>query len=239
MQVKHVSNMKKCAIAILVVSLLAGCATPPQPASGQAGNTASTQDPCSVGGTVAAGAAIGAIIGALAGGGKGALIGAAAGGALGGAGCWAVNVRSRQTKTAAQTDRDYIRARGNLPAQPQVVAYDVKANGVAQRGKPVLINTTVELVNGRDQSVQSVRERLVVTSPDGMPFKQAFKPLETQNASGGRFENTFELTIPPGVTQGVYPMKAELYVNDRLIATRDLQTRLVLEEGVAIVVATR
>jgi uncharacterized protein YcfJ len=241
MKQKNINNMKKSAVAVLVLSMLAGCATPPQTGADtqQQPTTAQTDNPCSVGTTAVAGAALGALIGALAGGKKGALIGAAAGGVLGGAGCWAVNVRSRQIKTAEQTDRDYIRARGDLPAQPTVIAYDVKTDGVGQRGKPILITTTVEVVNGRTQQVQSMEERLVIVSPDGTPFKNGSKPLVATNASGGRFENQFELKIPDGVTQGVYPMRANLLVNGQQVAARDLQTRLVLNDGVATIVASR
>ncbi|MGF6739725.1 hypothetical protein [Paraburkholderia atlantica] len=228
---------KKLSVSVVITSMLAGCAVPPQNDAAPASATATTTDPCSVGTTAVAGAAVGALIGALAGGTKGALIGAAAGGVLGGAGCYAVNVRSRQVRTAAQVDHDYIVRRGALPPQPQLVAYNVQVGNQAVRGKPFIVNTEVELVNGRYQQIHDVKEQIVLLDPKGQPFKNGTKPLESQNASGGRFENSFELTLPQGVSQGVYAMKTNLYVNGQLVASRDLSTQLVIDHGEATVVA--
>jgi uncharacterized lipoprotein YmbA len=228
---------KKLLVPVVITSMLAGCAVPPQNEAAPASATATTNDPCSVGTTAVAGAAVGALIGALAGGTKGALIGAAAGGVLGGAGCYAVNVRSRQVRTAAQVDHDYIERRGTLPPQPQLVAYKVQVSNQAVRGKPFTVNTEVELVNGRYQQIHDVKEQIVLLDPKGQPFKNGTKPLESQNASGGRFENSFELTLPQGVSQGVYAMKTNLYVNGQLVASRDLSTQLVIDHGEATVVA--
>jgi uncharacterized protein YcfJ len=223
----------------LVLCLLAGCATPPGP--GGAGDAAAAnQDPCSVGMTAVAGAGLGALIGAIAGGGKGAVIGAAAGALVGGAGCYAINVRSRQLKTAQQADSDYIRARGRLPAQPTVVAYHVQvSNNVVQRGKPFTVRTDAEIVNGRSEQVSQVNEQLILVDPQGEPFKNGSKPLEAANASGGRFENSFELKLPPNASQGAYGMKTNLYVNGRLMGSRDLRTQLVWNGDTATIVASR
>ncbi|HKT99457.1 MAG TPA: hypothetical protein VJS30_23455 [Paraburkholderia sp.] len=229
---------KRLLVPAVITCLLAGCAVPSQNGAVPGDPAATNADPCSVGTSAVAGAAVGALIGALAGGGKGALIGAAAGGVLVGAGCYAVNVRSRQVRTAAQVDHDYIARRGSLPAQPQVVAYNVQVNNHAVRGKPFIVNTEVELVNGRYQQVNDVREQIVLFDPKGEPFKNGTKPLETQNASGGKFENSFELTLPQGVSQGVYAMKTNLYVNGRLAATRDLRTQVVMDDhGQATILA--
>lgn len=233
------NTCNKLLVPVVITCLLAGCAMPPQNGAAPADATATTSDPCSVGTTAVAGAAVGALIGALAGGGKGALIGAAAGGVLGGAGCYAVNVRSRQVRTAAQVDHDYVQKRGALPPQPQLVSYNVQVNNQAVRGKPFTVNTEVELVNGRYQQIHEVKEQIVLLDPKGQPFKNGTKPLESQNASGGRFENSFELTLPQGVSQGVYPMKTNLYVNGQLVASRDLSTQLVIDHGEVTVVAAR
>jgi len=165
------------------------------------------------------------------------VIGAAAGGVIGGVGCYAVNVRSRQVKTAAQSDRDYVATRGALPPEPQVVTYNVLVSDHVVRGKPFTVNTQVELVNGRYQKINEVDEQIILLDPNGQPFKNGTKPLESKNASGGRFENSFELTLPEGVSQGVYAMKTNLYVNGQLAATRDLRTQLVLDHGQAPIVA--
>ena len=229
----------RAAAALTLAAMLAGCATAPMNPNGvrqdypQGGQNpqanATDDDPCSVGTTAAAGAAVGALLGALVSGKNGALKGAAIGGGLAVAGCLAINVNSRQTKTAAQADRDYIRARGALPREPQVVSYTPQLSAATvKRGQPFKVNSVVELVNGSAQTVNDVREELVVLDPQGQPFKSGSKTLASNNKSGGRFENSFELTLPAGVSQGVYGVKTNLYVNGKLAATRDLRTQLVM-----------
>ena len=233
-------NTLRAAAALTMTAMLAGCATAPgnpngvrqetqYPQGGQNPQAAADEDPCSVGATAAAGAAVGALLGAFVNGKKGALQGAALGGGLAAAGCLAINVNSRQTKTAAQADRDYIRARGALPREPQVVSYTPQvSSATVKRGQPFKVNSVVELVNGSAQNVNDVREELVVLDPQGQPFKSGSKALASNSKTGGRFENSFELTLPAGVSQGVYGVKTNLYVNGKLAATRDLRTQLVM-----------
>jgi len=229
----------RAAAALTITAMLAGCATAPGNPNGVRQDTpysqdgqnpqAANDDPCSVGATAAAGAAVGALLGGLISGKSGIVKGAAIGGGLAAAGCLAINVNSRQTKTAAQADRDYIRARGALPREPQVVSYTPQVSAATvKRGQPFKVNSVVELVNGSAQNVNDVREELVVLDPQGQPFKSGSKSLASNNKTGGRFENSFELTLPAGVSQGVYGVKTNLYVNGKLAATRDLRTQLVI-----------
>lgn len=222
-------------VTLLAASLLAGCATQPRNANGGA----TSDDPCSVGTSAVAGAAVGALLGAVINGKNGALAGAAIGASVVGLGCYAFNVNSRQTKTAAQSDRDYLKARGTLPPEPQVVAYDSQVGSTVERGKPFKVNSTVELVNGRTEPIREVREQLVLLDTKGQPVKNGTKPIETTNASAGRYENSFELKLPDGVSQGVYPLQTNLYVNGKLAASRDLRTQVVIRENGATLVASR
>jgi hypothetical protein len=237
------NNSKKLIASALVASLLAGCAVPPpqggayRDASTPMPSQATNQDPCSVGQSAAAGAALGALIGGLAKGRKGALKGALAGGAIGAVGCLAINANSRQTRTAAQVDQAYIQSHNRLPAEPQVIAYTPSIANTAQRGQPVQVNSTVELVNGSQTRVSEVREELQVFDQSGKQFLGGQKPLV--NKSGGRFENSFVMTLPESASQGMYTMKTTLYVNGRVSATRNLQTQLVMNEGRMIMIAAR
>ena len=229
-------NVQRLVAGALIATLAGGCAVQPQQQQQQrgapvnAGNagTAANEDPCSVGGSALAGAAVGALLGALVDGKRGAVRGAALGGVTGAVGCVAINAQSRQTKSAAQADQDYLRAHRRLPREPEVVAYTpVLDNPVIKRGQPFKVSSTVELVNGSARRVEEVREEIVVLDPSGSPFTQGTKDVASTNRSGGRFENSFELTLPKGVSQGVYGLKTNLYVNGRLAATRDLRTQLV------------
>lgn len=223
-------------VATLATTLLGACVAPQPggPNSGMnngnnnygANNQATQQDPCSVGQSAMAGAAVGALLGGLMNGKKGLLKGAAAGGVVGGLGCLAINAQSRQTKTAAQSDREYVQARGRLPAEPQVTLYSpTTTSPTARRGQPMRINSVIELVNGSQQTVNEVREELVVFDPQGDKVRNGAKQLS--NNTGGRFENFFELTLPDSAPQGVYALKTNLYVNGKLSATRNLQTQIV------------
>jgi hypothetical protein len=195
-------------------------------------------DPCSVGTGAVAGAAVGALLGAMTGDRRTAAKGAVLGGAAGALLCVAVNYQSRQTKSATQADRDYQQARGRLPPEPQLVSYAPQVTPpVVQRGRPVKVNSTLELVNGSQTPVSAVREEIVVQDPQGQPFRSGSKPFTA--ASAGRWENSFEVTLPQSAPQGVYGMKTNVYVNNRLAATRDLQTRLVWDGHSATVLAQR
>lgn len=235
--------LSKVVALALVASLSAGCATTGTSGmsqGGQFGNPSSAQadDPCGVGSSALTGAAAGALLGLLVDGRRGALRGAAAGGLVGAIGCVMVNSQSRQTRTAAQVDGDYVRARGRLPAQPQVVSYQPRLNdGMVQRGQPLMVTSVVELVNGATTPVREVREELVVFDQEGKPFKSGSKPLV--NHTGGRFENSFELTLPKDASQGRYAMKTNLYVNGQLSASRDLSTQLVWNGESGVLVASR
>lgn len=233
---------KKLIAAALVTSFLSGCAVPPQQGGTyqDASNThpkTANEDPCSVGQSALAGAALGALLGGLTKGGKGAVRGALAGGAIGAAGCLAINANSRQTRTAAQVEEAYIKTHSRLPAEPQLIAYTPSIAGTAQRGQPVQVNSTVELVNGSQNRVTEVREELQVFDQSGKQFLNGQKPLV--NTTSGRFENSFILTLPESVSQGTYTMKTTLYVNGKVSATRNLQTQLVINERGMIMLASR
>jgi hypothetical protein len=226
--------MKKIVVLTLLTSLVSGCATTGQSGMSQTqypqGGVAAEQDPCAVGSS--------ALLGALMDGKRGAARGAAAGGIVAALGCVAINSQSRQTRTAAQVDNDFIRTRGRLPAEPQVVSYQPRLNAsTVQRGKPVVVNSTVELVNGATTPVMQVREELVVFDQDGKQFKSGSKALT--NNSGGRFENSFEITLPKDASQGRYALRTNLYVNGKLSASRDLNTQLVWSEVGQLTVASR
>ncbi|MHA4866790.1 glycine zipper 2TM domain-containing protein [Duganella sp. PWIR1] len=226
----------KAIASVLLAALVAGCATVPQQQGRQASAPEQDADPCSVGKSALAGAAAGALLGALLDGKKGAMKGAAIGGAAGALGCVAINAQSRQTRTAAQVDQDYVRSRGALPREPQVVSYQPQlSSNIVQRGRPVKITTTAELVNGTATPITEVREELVVFDSHGEQIKSGAKPLV--NRSGGRFENTFEVSLPEQASQGIYTMKTNLYINNKLMARRDMNTQLVWDGRNAVIVA--
>lgn len=232
----RLNTLQHTVVYLTIAALLGACATP----SGQGGPGGATaeDDPCSVGKSALAGALAGAVLGALINGKKGAGQGALAGGAVGAAACVAINYKSRQTKSAAQADADYLKARGALPSEPVVVSYSPQLAATSvQRGQPMKVNSSLELVNGTSQPVREVREELAIFNPDGTAFKSGSKPFSANSA--GRYENSFEVKLPEGVSQGVYALKTNVYVNGKLAATRDLRTQVVWDGSAGLLVALR
>lgn len=231
------AGVYKTVIYVTTAALLAGCATT-RGSGGSVSSGAEDDNPCSVGRSALAGALAGALVGALVNGKKGAGHGALAGGALGAAACVAITYESRQTKTAAQADADYRRMRGALPTEPTVVTYSPQlASNAVRRGSPMIVNSSLELVNGTGQPVTQVREELAIFNPDGSQFKSGSKPFVANSA--GRYDNSFEVKLPEGVSQGVYKLKTNVFVNGKLAATRDLNTRVVWDGSSGVVVASR
>lgn len=233
-------TLQRTVVYVTSAALLGACAAPRGqggPSGGQA-DSAAGDDPCKVGNSAVAGAVAGAVLGALMNGKKGAAQGAVAGGALGAAACVAINHQSRQTKSAAQADADYQKARGALPTEPAVVSYSPQlASNSVQRGQLMKVNSSLELVNGTTQPVREVREELVIFNPDGTAFKSGSKPFSANSA--GRYENSFEVKLPEGASQGVYSLKTNVYVNGKPTATRDLRTQVVWDGSAGMLVASR
>ena len=228
-------TVQRAVVLVTAAALLGACAAPRGP--GSQSSAAADEDPCSIGKSAVAGAVAGALLGAMVGGKKGAGQGAMAGGALAAAACVAVNFNSRQTKSGAQADADYQRARGGLPAEPSVVSYSSQlAAKSIQRGMPMKVESALELVNGASQPVREVREELAIFNPDGTQIKTGSKPFSASSA--GRYENSFEVKLPEAAPQGRYALKTNVYVNGKLAATRDLQTQVVWNGSQGVLVAS-
>lgn len=230
------SKTQRIVVLATTAIFLAGCAAPPNGGGPAFGG--GDENPCSVGTGAALGVLLGVALGGATGGKKGAIKGAVIGGAMGAALCVAVNVQSRQTKTAMQVDQEYKKRQGALPREPVVVSYASKVSSpLVSKGQPVKVNSVVELTSGTVQPVQSVKEELVVFNPDGTQINPDPKSKNFTASSGGRFENSFELNLPPNLSQGSYAMKTKLYVNDKHVGTRDLRTQLVWNGSSGVIVA--
>lgn len=235
----HLQNLKNSANAVVCIGMivaLAGCATNAPGGVQQA--RAGTSDPCNVAGSAIAGALVGALIGGLSGNRTTALKGAAIGGALGAASCVAINVQSRQTKTAVQAEQDFRNLHPVVPSEPTLVFYDPRLSaGVVRRGQPFMVESALELVNGTDVLVREIREEIVVYDAGGKAINSGSKPFVASTA--GRFENSFEIKLPTNAPQGVYSMQTRLYVNGKLAATRDLRSQVVRNGADVVLIALR
>jgi len=220
-------NALRLTAAACVTLFLAGCATPP----GTPG-AAANQDPCDVVQTGVTAAIAGGLIGALIGGRDGAAQGAVIGGLVATVACVSMNAQSRQVRTAAEVDREFVRRNGALQRTPSLISYtpQLSANSV-QRGQPLVVTSTIQLANGSAEQISSVREELTILDPDGNTVRVS-GPRDLRAASAGEFSNTFNVTTsPPPAAQGFYTFRTNLFVNDRQMATRDLRVQKVWNES--------
>jgi hypothetical protein len=194
----------------------------------QQGQQPSSDQPCNTVATAIGGALLGALLG-----GKGHRAGGAAiGGTLGGAACMAINFRAKQIKTAQQVNDDYLRNNGGaMPTQATVVRFDTKFEPTAriQAGGSSNLNSYIEVADGSDGLRPTIEEEITLISPDGKPLKTIRKPA-AQAPGGGGFLTQFSLSLPQGVSQGVYPIQAALYMNNQKVSESSTNLQVVLSE---------
>ena len=227
-------HLKSIAVVTALALITGGCATTPGPGT-------SGSDQCNVAQSAVAGAVIGAVLGGMIGGQRGALQGAALGTAGSVGICLVMNVQSRQVKTAAQSDADYRRTVGSLPATPRIVSYTPSLNTAnVPRGQPLVITSVVEIVNGSQEPIREVREELLLFDRAGQRFQETQKPASL--SAGGRYVNSFSIDWPAQVPPGIYTAQTRVSVNGKILATRDQQFRLAAvdmkEAGTAVAMAT-
>ncbi|WP_354682563.1 hypothetical protein [Cupriavidus necator] len=208
-------KLQKTILAAALGTLLAsGCATH------RGGGTADSD-------TVLRCAALGtggAIVGALIGGTKGALGGAAAGLAA----CAVIEIATRQTKTAAEVDREYkVSNRNRLPRTAEVNAYNtvVTPSGAVKAGEAIKLQSTIRAVSGINEPVQEVKEILTVYAPSGEEFKRGEKIVSSEPGSG-EYDNSFTLRLPSGAPQGIYRLRSQVVLNGKPGISRENQLQL-------------
>lgn len=211
--------------ALIAATFLVGCATP-----GATGtSTADTGFECNP----AIGAGIGAVLGGLLGS-KNKARGAALGAGLGALACVALNYQSEQVKTSQQVERDYKTAnKGKLPEQATLVKYETAFTPASVRpGQKAQTNSYIEVVPGTKDANPLVEEEITLYKPDGSALTTARKQLSANNSTGG-FKGGFGFSMPEGVPQGVYPVKAALYLNKTKVAGQNIKLQVVQIDGMS------
>lgn len=220
----------KCISLLLMAAMITGCATQ--------GGMAKGDDECDAGKSAGAGALIGGLLGAAINGKDGAVKGAAAGALVGGLGCIAMNYRSKKVRDAATVNKEYEKKNQQLPEKPLVTAYSLQAPKQAVRGNPVAVNSSITVVDGRHQAVNSVEEKLYIVNSSGE--RKQIKSKQAQGSdmsSGGAYSNSFSFTPPAGVAEGSYRLESEVYVNDKLAKTAKAPMVLARDDDGVITVA--
>jgi hypothetical protein len=218
----------------IVVLVLTGAITSCANDSGMAGGDTD----CSAAKTAGAGALLGGLLGAAIDGKEGAIKGAAAGAIVGGLGCMAMNYHSKQLRSANQVNKEYKEKHNELPDKPMVTSYSISAPKQVVRGNNVSVNSSITVVDGKQQSVDRVEEKLFIVDSDGQ--RKQIKSKEAKNTGmnqGGEYANSFSFTPPTGVAQGNYRLESEVYVNDKLAKTAKAPIVLAYETNKAMFVA--
>lgn len=222
-------TMTRITAALLIAPLvLGGCATTDSTPGGSANKSTSGNlecNPAVVGG-------IGAVIGALIGGGNDTLKGAAIGGAIGAFACMVINQHSEQVKSAQQVQDEYRAAhRGQVPDQTTVIRYNTAFKpAVIHAGTKAEMNSYIEVASGRNDPNPKLEEEMSLYKPDGSLIKTLRKPVSSQATAGG-FNNSFQIPMPEGVPEGVYPVKTALYINGSKVKTNRAKLQVVMETG--------
>jgi hypothetical protein len=220
---KSFDSFRPCLNVGLVLGLLAGCAHGPD---GNRQRSSVNDDPCNVAASVVGGALLGAIAGKIVGGKDSVMTGALVGGAGGAALCFSINLKSRQVRSASQVNQDYTRLHGALPREPVVDSYTaLSATSTTQRGDWIRIDSVLEVTNGSTEPLRSVREEVVLLDPSAAPVRSNSKAFIAKSA--GRYENSFEIKLPANAPQGRYSLQMKVFVNDKLVVTRDLYQQIV------------
>jgi hypothetical protein len=223
-------NIFKRVVVLFLISAMIGCAA--------GGGMADGDTDCSAARSAGAGALLGGLLGAALGGSDGAVKGAAAGALVGGLGCLAMNYHTKQVRSANQVNKEYEDKNNQLPEKPIVTSYSLSAPKQVVRGNNVSVNSAITVVDGRQQSVERIEEKLFIVDSEGQ--RKQIKSKDAKNTGmtqGGEYANSFSFTPPTGVAQGNYRLESEVYVNDKLAKTAKAPIVFAYENNGATVVA--
>lgn len=201
------TNAGPRAIALTVLLAFSGGCLAQQPEQGGA-------DDCN---PVATGV-IGGILGGLFGGGKRRVAGAAIGAAVGALACVVINASTKQTKTAADVEKEVVAAKGELPAEPTVVSYRTSINPDApvRPGADVTVASEMEVTGGQKNAVSELKEEIILSDPSGKEFRRGSKAIgQPGQAIAGGYQNVFGFKLPESAPQGVYAVRTILYLDGK------------------------
>jgi hypothetical protein len=179
------------------------------------------------------GAAVGAAVGGATGGKYSPLIGAAIGAAVGYAAGYALDsYRVSQNKDAAEVNAEYKQEHeGQLPAETVVTKYETKTDpsGMVSRGEKLDIISQIEMVRGANSTGNDrVDEELTIYDASGKNTKKLKKQALSQANSSGGYVTRFTFRPTQEVSQGTYPYRTVLYLNDEPVRESEGKIQIVM-----------
>jgi hypothetical protein len=228
-QDKKANRRRVIAAGTAAVFGLSGCATTGGPGGGNE-NMGQILGPLG-------GAALGAAVGAAVGCKYSPLIGAAAVALAGYAAGYAFDsYRVRQKKDAAQVNDEYRKDHnGELPDQTLVTKYVTTTDpaGVVNRGSELDIVSDIELVKGAKSAGQpdKVDEELLISDANGQNTKRLRKQALSEANNSGAYTTRFTFKPTRELTQGTYPYRTVLYLNDQPVRQSQGSIQVVTGDG--------
>lgn len=215
------STFRIAIVLLVIVSLVAGCATTGENTSGRV-----------IGTTI--GAVTGALIGANKHGTKGALAGALIGGTAGFAAGWLVDgYRAKKTKTAQQVREQYgVPSRGYTVPEYNLA---ISPTATVPRGEKVDIVSTFA-ISGPDNYPLKVAEVLTISKPDGTVLITKRQEYNYKDVDGpGEYEFSQPFHVQQGIDQGYCSVSSTLYINGKTAGNRNSNIQVVRRGSVRVI----
>ena len=143
-----------------------------------------------------------------------------------------VKYKSEQVGSDKDVRKRYKKTYGELPEQHVVVQYDAKFDQIdlVNAGVPLEIASSVEVCRDKYDQHVVIEERFDVYDADDHEkiMSSSTKTVNDDKMQGGVFSNTFSLTLPEGMPQGVYPVKTTILLNGEPMSQASQDMQLVL-----------
>lgn len=142
-----------------------------------------------------------------------------------------------QSGAATDVDDGYKRAnQGKLPTYTKVSRYtaSIQPTGPVRRGTELKFLSEIELIKGSKASAKTdkIEEELVLYDPSSGGEKRLRKLALGNSKASGRFTTTFVFHPSADMAQGIYKYDKILYLNNRRVEKLTKQFQLVLTDGV-------
>lgn len=130
-----------------------------------------------------------------------------------------IDYQSRQVADEKQVSDEYLKGRGSLPEEPQVVQYQssLKPGTVVKVGKATKVVSQLEVVPSKHSNVVDIQEKIEIYDNEETDkvIKSLVKTVNEKTKKAGSFKNEFNFTLPEGMPQGVYKIKTAVILNGK------------------------
>ena len=142
-----------------------------------------------------------------------------------------VDYQSKQVNDEGEVIEKYKLEHGELPNEPQLVAYEssIQPGDVVTARNDISILSTLEVVRSINTRALTIEEKITIfdNEDNSKELKSYIKTVNAETNASGAFENKFTFQLPKGMPQGIYPVRTEILVNGKAYAPVNNQMQLV------------